>query len=130
MQLFVTERQFCDFIVWWPHGVYVERIYVDKNFMEKKLKKALNFHKMCVLPELIYKYFSRKKVFSSKSTHCDGATSTCAQVEPRYCICNDTANSTKMIMCGNENCDKQWYHIKCLKMKRIPKSKWICDECR
>ena len=35
MQLFVTERQFCDFIVWWPHGVYVERIYVDKNFMEK-----------------------------------------------------------------------------------------------
>jgi inhibitor of growth (ING)-like protein/PHD finger protein len=71
--------------------------------------------------------------------------------EERYCICGDVSYGT-MIACDNTSvgilmrdglmkyanhlvqCDKEWFHIKCMGMQVIPSSfrnsKWYCPECR
>ena len=46
----ITNRSWCDFVVWTPHGFSVERIAFDNNFWEEV--KAKLFYDTAVLPEL------------------------------------------------------------------------------
>ncbi|KAF1938384.1 hypothetical protein EJ02DRAFT_446884 [Clathrospora elynae] len=52
--------------------------------------------------------------------------------EPKYCICDDVSFGA-MISCDN-NCDKEWFHLPCMKMTQadIPsrRAKWYCPDCR
>lgn len=67
MQLFMFDRQFCDFFVWSPNDVHMERIYPDKDFWTSISEKALNFHKQVIVPELVAKQHSTKYVLQSKA---------------------------------------------------------------
>ena len=40
-QLRITRRDFCDFVVWTPVGLFVQRIYEEFNFTEKQDYKIL-----------------------------------------------------------------------------------------
>jgi len=42
-QLFVTERHYCDLVVWMPKGRITQRIYLNANFTRKMLRKLANF---------------------------------------------------------------------------------------
>ena len=48
----ITNRSWCDFVVWTPHGFSVERIAFDNNFWEEVEAKLLKFYNTAVLPEL------------------------------------------------------------------------------
>lgn len=39
--------------------------------------------------------------------------------EPKYCYCNDVSYG-EMVACDNENCAKEWFHIKCAGLSRAP----------
>ncbi|KAK9449753.1 uncharacterized protein V1518DRAFT_414571 [Limtongia smithiae] len=45
-----------------------------------------------------------------------------------FCICRDVAHDN-MIGCDNKNCEIEWYHLKCLNMKKPPVGEWYCDRC-
>lgn len=46
-----------------------------------------------------------------------------------WCICRQPDDGTRMIGCDDENCKTQWYHTRCLRIKKIPKGPWYCPDC-
>jgi len=49
-----------------------------------------------------------------------------------WCVCK-TAGRGSMVMCEGENCEIQWYHIKCVGLKELPPEdeRWYCsDNCK
>ena len=61
-QLNICEVEFCDFVVWTPQGMHVERIFRDVDFFEEAVENITSFYKYGVLPELIGKWYSKKCV--------------------------------------------------------------------
>jgi hypothetical protein len=77
--------------------------------------------------------------------------------EPRYCYCNEVSYG-EMVACDNENCSREWFHLRCAGLKEAPGedckfyftlsllcnlpvlglglltisplAKWFCDECK
>ena len=60
MQMLLTGRLFCDFVVWGPSVLHVERIFSDVAFIEHTTEIAILFHAKCATPELCVKYFTSK----------------------------------------------------------------------
>jgi hypothetical protein len=56
LQLFVcsNEYHFCDFCIYTPMGVAVERIILDINWIENSIPKLEDYYDNCILPELVY----------------------------------------------------------------------------
>ena len=110
--------------VWSPQMLYIERIVPDNVCWAEKSKQGMLFLPKCVMPELFMKYFTTKSVLvPSNGVVQSGSTS-------KYCICGGEDDGQKMICCDNENCHEQWYHVKCLKVKRVLKGKWFCPQCK
>ncbi|KAI9219569.1 hypothetical protein BC828DRAFT_349244 [Blastocladiella britannica] len=45
-----------------------------------------------------------------------------------YCFCRQPSLGD-MIACDNKGCRYEWFHVKCLKMKRAPSGTWYCQDC-
>ncbi len=62
-QLEICERNYCDFIVWTPNGLYIERIYKDVKFIERLFQKLTKFFVEQFLPELMTRKLQMCKVY-------------------------------------------------------------------
>ena len=49
--------------------------------------------------------------------------------EPLYCLCNGV-ESGEMIACDNLECSIEWFHFPCVGLKRAPRGKWFCVNCK
>ena len=137
-QMFVCSLLYCDFTVCTFHdteGLYTERIYRDEGFWQQCWHKAQEFFNKCILPELVGKWFTRSHDTQKVNAHPtlsdneDVESSTCTGTTlPTYCICGKPAEG-KMIGCDNKECEYEWFHLKCLNLKRIPKGDWYCPDC-
>lgn len=63
-QLGVTQKPWCDFVIWTNHAdlhqsVTIERIYFDEVIWKKILEGLLYFYRMAVIPELLTKRIRR-----------------------------------------------------------------------
>ena len=60
VQLYVTKRDFCDFVVWSENQLHVERITLDDSIIARSIPPpiATKFWKMCVIPELMGKVYT------------------------------------------------------------------------
>ena len=45
------------------------------------------------------------------------------------CTCRGPSQDD-MIACHNPDCPVQWYHYACVGLKRAPRGKWFCPDCR
>ena len=45
-------RSWCDFVVWTPHGILIERIKRDEIYAEILLAKLVSFLQGCIAPEI------------------------------------------------------------------------------
>lgn len=61
MELYITNSDFCDFVVWNPRSSITVRVYKDEGFWTKNYLLAETFFKSVILPELLGTYFSNKK---------------------------------------------------------------------
>ena len=43
----------CDFVIWIPSKIYVEKIYYDKKFIEEAISKARMFYFNIFLPSIV-----------------------------------------------------------------------------
>lgn len=50
--------------------------------------------------------------------------------EPRYCYCNGISSGT-MIGCDGDDCDKEWFHVDCVGLEKMPakEESWFCRDC-
>ncbi|GLV42010.1 hypothetical protein CBL_05031 [Carabus blaptoides fortunei] len=100
LQMLTTKIMYCDFVVWSPIEIYIERIIKEEEFLGNsiKLEVALNFHKKVILPELLGKCFTRK------NSNAVGRT---------LCLCQGYEDGRAMVKCNNETCSAQRYHLDC-----------------
>ena len=120
-QLSIADKDFCDFVIWTPKCLIVERIYRDINLWEKMEKKLTEFFVQHVLPEIMTR--------SSASGNVDDEEgSTDSDKENIYCLCRSKSDGY-MIGCDNPSCEYQWFHYKCVGIKRAPSENWYCPRC-
>ena len=48
--------------------------------------------------------------------------------EQAYCYCNGP-DKGKMIACDDPACPFEWFYVRCLGIRYIPKGDWYCPEC-
>ena len=51
-QMAICRRNWCDFVIWTPSSIIIERIVFDKNFWQEVLPKLEHFYDVAILPEL------------------------------------------------------------------------------
>ena len=117
-QLFVTDSEFCDFVVWSEADkeLFVECIRFDGEFFLKQLEKVTVFFKRALLLELMAKWFSAPVPIKYEGNK-------------RYCFCNEPA-SENMLTCMSGSCNYEKFHFACLRYKRKPKEPWVCNVCK
>ena len=136
MQIYLHKVQFCDFVVWTTKGIRVERIVAEQEeFFTDVIADVNEFYKFCLLPELIGKWYTRQSVMpegpinsSSSSSQCTDATDNPNSY--KYCYCKEFKIDETMLGCDFANCKNEWFHLTCLKLKKVPKGKWYCPDCR
>lgn len=116
----ITNKIFCDFFIWTPKGNKTIRIYRDVQFWEKLEKKLTAFYVDHVLPEVLSNKL--KQGIESIVDHE-------SDKENVYCICQGTSKG-RMIACDNIRCKYQWFHYKCVDIKRAPRGSWYCPICK
>uniref|UniRef100_A0A8C6LGZ3 YqaJ viral recombinase domain-containing protein n=1 Tax=Nothobranchius furzeri TaxID=105023 RepID=A0A8C6LGZ3_NOTFU len=120
MQIFVTDRQYCDFVLWTERdrdSPFVERVTANDSFFDKQLECAKAFYKKCILPELLGKTFSAPKPAAA-----------CADNGQQWCYCREPEDRD-MLVCTSSFCSIKKFHKTCLHLKRNPKQ-WKCPSCR
>ncbi|KAL5011782.1 hypothetical protein ScPMuIL_010333 [Solemya velum] len=110
------------------------RIEGDPTMWDVMVASSKEFHTKAILPELLGKFYTRAE--TPATPLCEDqmpSNNTTAAGEPMsrvYCYCGLPEDHDMMIGCEDENCEIEWYHLICLKIKKVPKGKWICPECR
>lgn len=72
-----------------------------------------------------------KKNISTNATKNSSKTSATKAIAPKksYCICGkDETYDSNMIQCEYENCEKEWFHFKCMGIKSDPEGSWYCPD--
>ena len=59
-QLFICGGNYAHFLVWTPKETHIETILSDKSFFGRNVPKSETFSKLCILPEVLAKYFTRE----------------------------------------------------------------------
>ena len=121
LQMYVTQRGYCDFVVWTSDTLHVERITPDNVLIESALPVTQKFFKHCILPELLGKWYTRSDkhpVNPPVPEEDDGS----------WCYCKSNKGGN-MIACDSELCPIQWLHQECVGISVVPNDKWLCPLC-
>ena len=110
-------------------NISAERILPDAEFMKQCIEKSTDFFELCIVPELLAKWYTREKVMPAQTAA--ASVPTARDGVYIYCYCKQD-NGGEMVGCDNKECQHgQWFHLTCLKMKKPPRaSKWYCPNCR
>ena len=114
MQTFVTNADFCDFVVWTTKDMFVQRIEPDFDFWQEMVPKMQQFVEVAILPELVGQWISRPQVLqvSPRKMSNDGKKMNTA--DEMFCYCKRGEDEDDMVAC-----------VKC-----TPKGRWFCSDCR
>ena len=121
------------FVVWAQETVHIEEIQADVSFFEANVIIANTLIEKAVLPEIIGHWFTnpREETVAVEVAQCSPGTPDVNDNdnEDSYCYCRGNDGS-KMICCENDNCHSgQWFHYRCVNIKRAPHGSWFCKEC-
>ena len=124
LQMYVTNRMFCDFVVWSETELHIERLAFDDALLLESIPTATNFFSNCILPELLGKWYTRPTSTSSlrderRLEEDDGS----------WCHCKENKGGD-MVGCENRLCQTQWFHLECVGLSAIPRGKWYCSTCQ
>ena len=95
-----------------------QRILPDKDHWNRVLPKLHKFWRICVLPEVLGRWYTRRE-----NVTVDGAL-----LADAVCYCRqETVQET--VDCCNPNCPIQRFHLSCLGIDAIPITRY-CPNCR
>ncbi len=69
LQLKLSETNYCDFVVWNSEDLFIQRLYRDEPFISVASEKCKLFIKLCILPELLRKWYSQEPQSISSSNN-------------------------------------------------------------
>lgn len=128
-QIYICCLKYCDFVVWTPHGIHLERIYPCIDHFKQAMEKITMLYKYAILPELIGKCYTHEYVIVPEAE--SGDTEDTDVNTELWCYCNcPEGDDELMIGCDYTTCNIQWFHCSCLRMTSVPKGKWLCPDCR
>jgi len=52
-QMLLTKTSYCDFVVFTPNGMHIERIIFDEHFCNEMIQKLQIFYEHCVMPRVL-----------------------------------------------------------------------------
>ena len=89
--------------------MFIQRIVIDREFIDYVIEKAEPFIKLAILPELVGKRITKQNVTVNKDV---------IPQEPHQA-------------CDNDQCPIEWFHFSCLKItaSQASRGKWYCPEC-
>lgn len=126
-QIHTTGRAYLDFIVFATDGTsqrfVKQRLLPDIEHWETQIPKLETFWRICVLPEILGRWYTRKMDLQS-------------QLSPREswasgdCYCRQSTDE-ETITCANPECKVSKFHPSCLCIDnlKVPKV-WYCPHCR
>ena len=79
-QIAICNVSYCDFIVWCPNDIFIERIKKDDDYLPKHLPRLERFFCDCLLPELLTHKFIQNKEPVKK-------VRSVADTEAKFCLC-------------------------------------------
>ena len=125
LQMFVCDTDYADFVIWTPIDCVITRVVKDMKYIDILLVKIITVWHKAILPELLT--CSLEMDVINRKINVTPSTSTATTNDTLYCICRQPENGD---MVGGDACD-EWFHLKCLKLKRQPTAKhWYCKQCR
>ena len=116
-QIALCNVKYCDFACWTEGGLFVEEIERNENLITDMIPKLEKFFTTRLLPELL----TRRIEYELEAVESD-------KENQLYCVCRGPEYG-KMIACDNAKCGVQWFHYKCVGLKRAPRGKWFCKTC-
>ena len=124
-QLFTTKKKYNDFIVYafdsnGEEKFVLQRIVPDQDHWDHVEQKLTKFWRLCVLPEMLGKWYTRRHNVSDVKPAVNETNSIC------YCR---QGSDDKTVRCCNGNCRIKNFHVSCLGVDSIPKT-WYCPNCR
>ena len=121
-QLFTTELNYCYFVVCGVNSnelkLVPQKILPDQDHWSKVVPKLQKFWRICVLPEVLARWYTRRANLSEDGAPLANAVCYCRQ---------ETEEDT--VKCCNPHCAIQQFHLSCLGIDAIPKT-WCCPKCR
>ena len=112
-QMSILEVLYCDFVCWTPHGVHLERIAYDVEFVNNMIPQLTCYFLGVILPEILC---TVNEPSSSTET---------------YCVCQQ-GESGKMIACDSTECEYVWFHYGCVDLPNNFEpgdAEWLCPDC-
>lgn len=123
-QIFITEADYCDFVVWTAQDIHIERIYPDEELWSEVEVKSSKFFLLGILPELLGKWYIRPaRLNVPEMDESDGESGP-------WCYCREDIDGSLLIGCDNEECKIVWFHMTCLKLDKAPSGQWFCPTCQ
>lgn len=121
LQTHVNRMELGDFCVFTNNDLHiVEGIPLNKHFIEHFLTKLDSFFLNVILPEILAR---KMEISEMGDEHSD------QDEEPLYCICNQPEYG-KIIACDNPTSAILRFHYACVHIRRKPKGKWYCPQCK
>ena len=116
-QIFVTQSNYADFMVWTVKEAAIVRITPDSEWVKS-------------IPPILKNFWESHIVTALKSRYEDTPGTSAMSTSYSHCICGKQ-DRNPMIGCDNENCPNQWFHWNCVGIRKDPKSNvWYCKNCR
>lgn len=111
-------------VIWTPKWLHQVLVRKDIAFITSMLTCLKEFYSTHIIPELL----TRKLEYSDAI---DSVSYTCSSAKTVFCYCHSEYNDQELwIGCDAVTCKWQWFHLDCVKLKRVPKGKWYCPACR
>ena len=127
-QEYVLDVEICDFVLWTPNFMLVVGVPRDHDGEVVRVQKCLKMFRQVILPEIL----TRRLEDPTDTPSLPGTSSSANSTEKLYCYCQQPDNGTTMLGCDNNGCEYEWFHLSCLKRKRVPPPhvNWYCKECK
>ncbi len=69
LQLKLSGANYCDFAVWNEDDLFIQRLTLDEPFVSIAMEKCNEFIQVCVLPEIVGKWYSRDPLSTMQCSH-------------------------------------------------------------
>ena len=129
-QLNVTGRRYCDFYVCTEKDYHFEKVFPDTGFWINNKNICESFFRLCLLPELTGKFYSRTKtvLYSMDNTVINNLNNKSGR-QKLYCYCK-SEELGEMIACDSITCTIEWFHVKFIHLSKIQNGKCYCPDCQ
>ena len=126
-QMAVFNTRYTDFVVMTePNSemtLGIVRVFKDDGFCEQLFAKCSSFLQKHVVPEILTRTLMDKPISAGTDVPYD------ISEMPKWCLCNEPEYG-KMIICDNDACGIGWFHYPCVNIKRKPRGRWCCPNCK